>query len=50
MDPDLTAYANKYRDIFILNQTLSDSILSQNSVSACVKRAKSLETYLEQLL
>ena len=50
MDPDLTEYANEYRDIFILNQTLSNNILSQNSVPACVKRAKSLDTYLKQLL
>lgn len=28
MDPDLTEYANEYRDIFILNQTLSNNILS----------------------
>ena len=50
VDPVLVEYANKYMDNFISNQTLTNEIMSFNLVPEHLKRGKTLDPYLRELL
>ena len=50
VDPVLVEYANKYMDNFVSNQTLTNEIMSFNPVPEHLKRGKTLDPYLRELL
>ena len=48
--PVLAEYANKYMDNFVSNQTLFNEIMFFNNVSENLKKGKTLDPYLGELL
>ena len=50
LDPVLAEYANKYMDNFVSNRTLTNEIMYFNPVPENLKRGKTLDPYLRELL